>query len=297
MSPVVRHFVSGHAFFTGTAIIALAAAVSFLLHERKRWTQLPAVVGAVLVALSAAPIPAWLYYAWAAAGLGWAVADKYPEHLHRWSGALARACVLAVCAAAVIAEARWHITPQLAGRQNETVYVIGDSVSSGIGVEQQNWPAVFSARYGMHVVDLSRGGETVESALFGLSRVNQPDALVLLEIGGNDLLKSTPIEKFAAGLDELLRTLSGPRRRLAMLELPLPPLANRVGAMQRRLAKRHRVTLVPKRYFTNILAPDEYTVVGIHLTQKGHNAMARMFGELLGLQPQSKEETDGRVNQ
>ena len=62
-----------------------------------------------------------------------------------------------------------------------------------------------------------------------------------------------------------------------MLELPLPPLYNRFGAVQRRLARRFGVVLVPKRYFANVLAGDESTLDGLHLSHIGHAKMSRMI--------------------
>jgi acyl-CoA thioesterase-1 len=59
-----------------------------------------------------------------------------------------------------------------------------------------------------------------------------------------------------------------------MLELPLPPLSNEYGRIQRRLAARHHVRLVPKRVFMSVLASDGATLDGIHLSAAGHRRLA-----------------------
>jgi lysophospholipase L1-like esterase len=63
-----------------------------------------------------------------------------------------------------------------------------------------------------------------------------------------------------------------------MLELPLPPLANRYGQVQRRLAREFGVTLIPKRHLAAILSAPGATVDGLHLSASGHARMARMVG-------------------
>ena len=78
-------------------------------------------------------------------------------------------------------------------------------------------------------------------------------SLVLVEIGGNDVLRATRPLAFEEGLDVLLAKLRDTRRTVVMLELPLPPFHNRYGEVQRRLAKRHGVLLVPKRVLMGVL--------------------------------------------
>jgi len=62
-----------------------------------------------------------------------------------------------------------------------------------------------------------------------------------------------------------------------MLELPLPPLFNRFGEIQRRLARRYDVLLVPKRYFAGVLIGEQATLDGLHLSPAGHQKMADMI--------------------
>jgi lysophospholipase L1-like esterase len=65
-----------------------------------------------------------------------------------------------------------------------------------------------------------------------------------------------------------------------MLELPLIPLSNRFGEIQRRLARRHSVVLVPKRFFSSVLIGEQATLDGLHLSPAGHQKMADMIWEL-----------------
>ena len=112
--------------------------------------------------------------------------------------------------------------------------------------------------------------------------MTMPHSLVLAEIGGNDVLRANRPEAFEQGLDVLLAKLRGDGRIVIMLELPLPPFHNRYGDVQRRLAKRHGVLLVPKRVLMGVLTAHGATVDTIHLSARGHALMAETVWSIIG---------------
>jgi acyl-CoA thioesterase-1 len=124
-------------------------------------------------------------------------------------------------------------------------------------------------------------GATVSSALRKAQQVAIPDGIVLVEIGGNDLLGSTTVDDFRRDLEALLAHLTGPDRQIIMFELPLPPFCNGYGRVQRRLAAKHDVALIPKRVFLRVLAADNATLDSIHLSQHGHELMADSVWQVL----------------
>ena len=67
-----------------------------------------------------------------------------------------------------------------------------------------------------------------------------------------------------------------------MLELPLPPFYNSFGLIQRKLARKYGVKLVPKRVFLSVLAGGGATLDSIHLSQAGHQQMANVVWEIVG---------------
>ena len=66
-----------------------------------------------------------------------------------------------------------------------------------------------------------------------------------------------------------------------MFELPLPPLSNEYGRIQRRLARRYQVRLIPKRIFISVLAGGGATLDSIHLSDDGHQRMAAEVWKVL----------------
>jgi len=280
MNFVLKHFASGHALFAGAAILVLAVGVGTLDRERTRrvFTRLTALIGLIVIGMSAAPLPRWLYFVWFPLVFVWLfLGERVGERRAR--AALATAVAVGLLSIlAVGLELPRHFAPEIRPGDYESVYIIGDSITSGIG-EKETWPDFYAAQCPVQVVDLSRAGETVESALSMTGDMTSSNALVILEIGGNDMLESAAGEKFEADLDALLGEVCAPGRTVIMLELPLLFMKNRFGRVQRSLARKYEVALIPKRRFAAVLTAKDATVDGLHLSAAGHERMARMMWE------------------
>jgi acyl-CoA thioesterase-1 len=157
--------------------------------------------------------------------------------------------------------------------KNQPIFVIGDSVTAGAGSERETWPDFLPSPGG--VESFARMGATTASALRDqCNHLPNEGGLVVIEIGGNDLLGETPSRTFERDLDLLLAQVAAPGRSVLMFELPLPPFCNEYGRIQRRLAARHNVKLIPKRIFIGVLSSPTATLDTIHLTAAGHQQMA-----------------------
>jgi lysophospholipase L1-like esterase len=228
--------------------------------------------------------------------------------------------VVACTLAAVCWELRWQLPPsggqetlRQAGKPDlqTRLVVIGDSLSADDFTEGgAPWPTLLARGHGIEVENLAFSGAKVGSAAKRVASGDFAGAVVLLEIGGNDLLGGTTSAEFERDLESLLAKVChqgsinqgtvhdtpGPERQAArpplpalakggralvvvMLELPLPPLYNRFGEIQRRLARRYDVVLIPKRYFASVLIGGDATLDGLHLSPAGHRKMAEMVWE------------------
>lgn len=277
MHPIVFHIASGQAFFTGVVLLALAAAFSNLAKSWvRRAVPLVAVIGVLAVVLSSTPILVWSYCLAAVALAFWVGTAWQPRIRKRASiGVIVSLAIL------LLLELPWHVTPRLDPAYGRSLTVIGDSVTAGMGEnEARTWPELYAAAHEVTVQDLLEMGETAGSALKRVRREEVTADVVLLEIGGNDLLGGTSPENFERDLDDLLTALRQPDRQLMMFELPLPPFRHEYGYVQRRLASQHQVRLVPKRVFLGILAGEDSTLDSIHLSQAGHDRMAECVWEL-----------------
>jgi len=272
MNWLVYHVASGHAFFTGIVLVVIAALASTRESAVfRRLAILSFLLGAIAIAISSTAIPYWYYAVAIAATAAWIISASI-RSWRRW----ASVAVIAAWLGAVALEIPYHITPTLQPTSPRALAVIGDSVTAGIGAddESETWPAILARRHDMDVQDISHMGETAASARKRAQKHSITAPIVLLEIGGNDLLGSTSASDFERDLDALLSDVSAADRQLMMFELPLPPFCHEYGRIQRSLAQKHNVALVPKRVFLSILAGEGSTLDSIHLSQAGHERMA-----------------------
>jgi lysophospholipase L1-like esterase len=275
---VVGQFISGRAFFYGIAVCLLGCFLKLLfkrtlIHSLARITLL---TGVVLVVLSAAPFSLWMYGVFFAL-LAWTVfrLGKAGKPAERRVYLLPLILLVAQSILMAGMEIRFSIAPTIPLAKSDTLFVLGDSISIGADPPGKNWPQLLGDSAKLKVRSFSAGGAKVEDALVGARRINQDDALVILEIGGNDLLSGTSIPKFRENLEKLMALACGSHRIVAMVELPLPPFYNRYGMVQRALAKEHGVILIPKRFMADVMSTSGATVDGLHFSNSGHILFAR----------------------
>jgi acyl-CoA thioesterase-1 len=277
MDWVVYLFGSGAVFFIGIGLV-LAALAAFIFFRRP-WLMvimtLLVVVGLLLIALSATPLPYWLYAVVGTASLGWLAAERSERAGWLTRRKWLRGLVAGLWLVAAAVELPYHVPRTVAASGHPKLYVIGDSVAAGLSEgEKDTWPHLLARAHPVEVLDLSRAGATAASALRQAEGLPADGGLVLLEIGGNDLLGSTPAAEFERDLDRLLGRVCTPGRPVVMFELPLPPFSNEYGRVQRRLTSAYGVVLIPKRIFLAVLAGEGATLDSVHLSREGHGRMA-----------------------
>jgi acyl-CoA thioesterase-1 len=281
---LVMLFVSGQSLFVGIACL-LAATIGRLWCQRlilHKGLRIAAVIGVAGIVGSATPLPMWLYGVWGVSFLGSHLALDAQQCSPAVRYGFVVGCVL-LSGVVVVWELQYWVLPSISATQDETVYVIGDSVSSGLDEGERPWPAVLSDSSTLHIVNLARSGSTVETAYAQLSRITTGPALVLVEIGGNDFFGETKAQIFRIHLDRLLSELQAHHHRIVMFELPLLPFYNQFGRAQRQLARQYDVVLIPKRILSDIFGMRQGTTDGIHLSQRGHTALAERIEALLAI--------------
>jgi acyl-CoA thioesterase-1 len=182
---------------------------------------------------------------------------------------------------ACVSECLHRVVPRIRISSSERIYVVGDSVSAGIGAGIRLWPEILGGSTKLEVVNLAKAGATVSSALRQAEAIPAGHSFVLLEIGGNDIIGETNPADFRAALDALLSRLASDGHEVAIFEMPLPPFRNVYGEIQRALARRYGIPLIPKTCLANVFARSGATTDGIHLTQLGQEALAEQVGRML----------------
>lgn len=279
MNVFVFHVASGHAFFTGVVLMIVAALASTRPHSgMKRVIALALPLGLTATVLSSTPMAYPLYVVTAVITAGWMLCCFKKS----WRPKAAY-LTAALWFGLGLVELPYHFTPTPAAAHSRRVAVIGDSVTAGVGGDEKSetWPSILAREHQLDVQDISHIGETAASALQRAKSGTILADIVVVEIGGNDLLGSTSSQQFELNLRALLAHLVSDGRQLIMFELPLPPLCHEYGRVQRSLARQYDVLLVPKRAFLSVIAGGDSTLDTIHLSQSGHQEMADLVWSLL----------------
>ena len=282
MNPLVVHLISGQILFT-----ALPATVPLIL-LRENCSQpgvrrLCAVLACncCLLGVCTAAYPWWL--------LGTLLATVGVWFVHPWlavSGKVRNAITVApimLSSIVVATEAGWAMRPAISPISERSVVVFGDSLSAGLGEKEGTpWPDQLRDRKHVAVTNLSEAGATTADGLKNVFQTDHVPGLVIIELGGNDLLGGVALANFEKNLDGILSHLRSHNRTVVMVELPLLPGKNAWGGTQRRLSRQYRCRLIPKRLLVDVLAAPGSTTDTLHLSQTGHQRLAEQIWSVIG---------------
>jgi acyl-CoA thioesterase I len=126
-----------------------------------------------------------------------------------------------------------------------TIVCLGDSITSGYGAAPgPAFPEILKSKLGTEVINQGVPGDTAEN---GLARVDEALAsdpwLVVVELGGNDILNRVPPERTEAALRSILQRLLAANVVPMLVEVEVP-FAGRYAEIYGRLADEYNVPLV-----------------------------------------------------
>jgi len=289
MSPVALYFASGESLFTGAILLIFTVTASLYLEQGwlARLRNTIAWLSLAMIVMACAPAPWWEYLLLLALYLVWYVAaNRRSKTTVQFKLRATLAAVLSLILIMIVVVELYHRNmPRIAGRPTPCLAVLGDSISAGFASVGSSWPTFLEKNTGVVVKNLSQPGAHVADGVSMATKLSVQDRLVVIELGGNDLLQGSPTREFEQALDKLLSIVATPGRTVAMFELPLFPPKIGYGQVQRRLANKYSVTLIPKRFFIEILGSTKSTTDGLHLSIIGSERMAalvaRFFAPLL----------------
>ena len=208
MNPIILCFADGTSFFVGLAmtLVADVLLLRFRAGPMRAVLTVLALAGVIFVVISATPLPAWAYAIWLIATTA-ALAAGNLRRCPRNARFILAGLAVAATAAFALAEFPHRRLPHIDVPRGTTIYVIGDSISAGAGAKEKYWPAVLAEMTSFPVVNLAQDGAKVQSALKQVDGIAEPHAVVILEIGGNDLLGNTDATAFREQLDLLVSTI------------------------------------------------------------------------------------------
>ncbi len=185
-------------------------------------------------------------------------------------GSVGFACSLA----GLITELQWWPRPNI-NVADAGVVVIGDSLSAGIGTADKIWPVVLAENSGLKVVSVAFPGARIADGVKQLGRASVEGRVVVILLGGNDMLGRGSARAFHADLESLVLAVRAGGGRPFLIEFPVLPIREGFGRAMRDVAVRQAVPLLHRRYLAAVLQAPGATVDGLHLSGSGHRDMAR----------------------
>jgi acyl-CoA thioesterase-1 len=167
------------------------------------------------------------------------------------------------------------------------VLALGDSLTAPHGVTpEQAWPTLLAAKTGWAVVNAGVSGDTSAGALQrlpGLIEEHNPQ-LVLVTLGGNDMLRRLPQGQTTANLGRMLALAKAHGAKAVLLATPKPSLAgaafNNLSAAEfyREVAKESQVPLIEDA-MAEVLSKTELKGDQLHPNAAGHALLAEKIFE------------------
>jgi acyl-CoA thioesterase-1 len=161
----------------------------------------------------------------------------------------------------------------------KTIVCLGDSITAGVGSGPgEAYPELLAARLGTEVINEGVSGDT---AALGLARVDQVLAdepwMVIVELGGNDILRQVPPEETERSLRQILDRLLSARVVPVLVEMDAP-LGGRYKEIYERLGDEYHVPVVEDAIAT-ILGDRSLKSDTVHPNAEGQKVLAEAIAD------------------
>ncbi|MBZ0104251.1 MAG: arylesterase [Sulfuricella denitrificans] len=169
------------------------------------------------------------------------------------------------------------------------VLALGDSLTAGKGVTpEEAWPSLLAKRTGWVMINGGISGDTSDDAMQRLPDLldEHKPVMVLVMLGGNDMLRHIPEAKTIANLENILDQISKHGAKAVLLATPRPSAA---GAIFQNLsaadfypgvAERHKLPLI-KNAMAEVLSDPKMKGDPLHPNAAGHALFAEKIREEL----------------
>lgn len=200
-------------------------------------------------------------------------------HIRRFLALLLLAALLAACGG----------RKEAALPPGTKVLALGDSLTAPHGVTpEQAWPTLLGQKTGWQVIN---GGISGDTSAGGLQRLpalldEHKPQLVLVTLGGNDMLRRLPPGQTTANLGRILDLTKARGARAVLLATPKPSIAGAVfnnlsaADFYREVAKEHKVPLIEDA-MADVLSDTNLKGDQLHPNAAGHALLSKKIFEAL----------------
>lgn len=184
----------------------------------------------------------------------------------------------------------------MTGKRPPVILVVGDSISAGFGIPiQQGWVALLEQQLQQRVpkvgvINASVSGDTTQGGvarLPDLIQTHQPD-LLIVELGGNDALRGTPLPLIEKNLATMISQAEQEGVMVMLLGMQIPPnygpdYSQGFASLFAKLADQRATFLVPFLLDGIATKPGMMQADGIHPTAEAQPTMASAVVDALDI--------------
>jgi lysophospholipase L1-like esterase len=166
---------------------------------------------------------------------------------------------------------------------HDVIVAFGDSLTHGTGASEATaYPAVLASMTGHTVINAGVPGDTTATALQRLPAMldEYKPRLVLLCLGGNDMLKRQPEASTENNLRLLVQTIRASGASVVLIGVPEPKLFGGAPDFYTRVAKDMQLPL-EREIFNDVLKDNRLKADPIHANAAGYRIVAERLNTLL----------------
>ncbi len=166
---------------------------------------------------------------------------------------------------------------------DDVIVAFGDSLTFGTGASRETaYPAVLATLTGRTVVNAGVPGDTTASALQRLPAVldQHRPRLVLLCLGGNDMLRKQPEADTENNLRQLVASIRASGAEVMLIAVPAPTLFGGPPAFYARVADDLKLPLEDDA-FDAVLRDNRLKADPIHANAAGYRVVAEQLADFL----------------
>ena len=166
---------------------------------------------------------------------------------------------------------------------HDVIVAFGDSLTHGTGAASDTaYPAVLATLTGHTVINAGVPGDTTSSGLQRLPAVlaEHKPRLVLLCLGGNDMLKQQPAAATENNLRLLVQTIRAGGADVVLIGVPEPRLFGGAPDFYGRVAEEMQLPL-ERDIFNDVLKDNRLRSDPIHANAAGYRVVAERLAEFL----------------
>lgn len=167
--------------------------------------------------------------------------------------------------------------------QDAIIVALGDSLTKGVGAPiGLSYPDVLSRLIKRRVVNAGVSGDTTKEGMNRLpDLINEYDPkLVIVSLGGNDLLRRVPNAQIEDHLKQIIGLLQKDKIQILLLAPPKPNLSLSAPNFYNKLGEKYHI-IVNTKLLPGLLSSREYKSDAIHLNEQGYKQLAEGIDKIL----------------